>query len=238
MREGLDQSRAYSLPSIYVAAHELKAPLVLMRQLVLELRQAGVSSAQTQTVERLILTVERSLRLVDQLTKTSRLEDGLFETEPLLAETVCKVVADELQPSARQYGQAISVRVSRRAGMVVGHRSLLVALLINLCDNALQHNSLGEKITISAKSSDKGVVFAVRDNGPPMARRQFEAMRTQAGYKALSIASNRPRSSGLGLWIASKFAETMQGELQFTRHRAGGVTVSVLMPYSSQMSLL
>lgn len=236
MSEGLEYPKKQSLPSIYVAAHELKAPLVLMRQLVLELKSSGVS--QAQTVERLILTVERSLRLVDQLTKTSRLEDGLFETEPLMAEAVCQVVASELQPFAKQHGQTIAVRVSRRAGAVVGHRSLLVALLVNLCDNALQHNSLGESVVMSAVAVDRGVKFSVRDNGPPMSRKQFETIRSQAGRQAFPIASDRPRSSGLGLWIASQFAETMQGELNFTRHRSGGVTVSVLMPYSSQMSLL
>lgn len=236
MSEGLEYPKKQSLPSIYVAAHELKAPLVLMRQLVLELKSSGVS--ESQTVERLILTVERSLRLVDQLTKTSRLEDGLFETEPLMAEAVCQVVASELQPFAKQHGQTIAVRVSRRAGAVVGHRSLLVALLVNLCDNALQHNSLGESVVMSAVAEDRGVKFSVRDNGPPMSRKQFEIIRSQTGHQAFPIASDRPRSSGLGLWIASQFAETMQGELKFTRHRSGGVTVSVLMPYSSQMSLL
>ena len=55
-----------SLPSIYVAAHELKAPLILMRQLVLELRSNDVENQET--IERLMLSVERSLRLVDQLT--------------------------------------------------------------------------------------------------------------------------------------------------------------------------
>lgn len=57
-----------SLPSIYVAAHELKAPLVLMRQLALELKSAGADDKVT--IERLLMTVERSLRLVEQLTKT------------------------------------------------------------------------------------------------------------------------------------------------------------------------
>ncbi|NCU30594.1 HAMP domain-containing histidine kinase [Candidatus Saccharibacteria bacterium] len=236
MSEGLDYQKNQSLPSIYVAAHELKAPLVLMRQLVLELKSSG--SPQTRTIERLILTVERSLRLVDQLTKTSRLEDGLFETEPLMAETVCRVVADELNPFARQHGQTISVRVSRRAGAVVGHRSLLVALLVNLCDNALQHNVTGESVVISAEAVEKGVKFSVRDYGPPMSRRQFEMIRSQTGRGAFPIEGDRPRSSGLGLWIASRFADTMQGQLAFIKHRSGGVTVSVLMPYSAQISLL
>lgn len=221
---------------MYVAAHELKAPLILMRQLILELNQSA-HLEQAQTVERLMLSVERSLRLVDQLTKTSRLEDGLFETEPLHAHTMCTIVANELLPFARQHEQRIETKVSRRSGAVVGHRSLLVALLVNLCDNALQHTPHGEKVVISARTQTGGVLFSIRDFGPRMSHRQFEEIRTRAGTGPLPFGT-RPRSSGLGLWIAAQFAEAMKGTLKMTRHNDAGITVSVLLPHAHQLSLL
>ena len=224
-----------SLPSIYVAAHELKAPLILMRQLVLELRSNDVENQET--IERLMLSVERSLRLVEQLTKTSRLNDTLFETEPLQASVLCDVVAHELAPFAKSSGQRIQTRVSRRSGMVVGHRSLLVALLVNLCDNALQHSPKDNDIIISARTRKDGVLFSVRDFGPSMSHRHFRALRDRLSEGPLPV-SDRPRSSGLGLWIASQFAEAMGGELRMTRHMDSGISVSVLMPHSNQLSLL
>lgn len=235
MREDTREPLTTSLPSIYVAAHELKAPLVLMRQLILELKSSDPENART--IERLMLSVERSLRLVDQLTKTSRLEDGLFETEPLLAQALCAVVAEELTPFARQHNQRIVTRASRQSGMVVGHRSLLVALLVNLCDNALQHNPAGQRVIISANARAEGVVFSVRDFGPKLCRKQFDALNSRAGTGPLPLG-NRPRSSGLGLWIAGQFAAAMNGELLLTRHHTEGITVSVLLPHSKQLSLL
>lgn len=226
---------AASLPSIYVAAHELKAPLVLMRQLALELKTTD--SENGATLERLLLTVERSLRLVDQLTKTSRLEDTLFDSEPLLAQTVCHAVADELTPFARASGQKIVARVSRQSGVAVGHRSLLTALLVNLCDNAISHGSHGNTVTMSATATQGGVLFSVRDEGPQMSHRVFNALRMQVGQGPLPMA-DQSRSSGLGLWIASKFAEAMGGTLTMTRHHKAGITVSVLLPHSKQISLL
>lgn len=224
-----------SLPSIYVAAHELKAPLVLMRQLALELKTTDRDN--TQTIERLLLTVERSLRLVEQLTKTSRLEDALFDSEPLLAQTICRAVSEELTPFARASGQEIVTRVSRRTGVAVGHRSLLTALLVNLCDNAILHNSRGGKVIMSAVSTERGVIFSVRDQGPQLSHTFFNALRSQLGNGPMP-ASGRPRSSGLGLWIASRFAAAMGGELRMIRHHEAGITVSVLLPHSKQMSLL
>jgi two-component system sensor histidine kinase KdpD len=225
-----------SLPSIYVAAHELKAPLVLMRQLALELQSAD-SQPDTQTIERLLLTVERSLRLVEQLTKTSRLEDSLFESEPLLARAICQAVSDELTPFARASRQEIVVRVSRKSGVAVGHRSLLTALLVNLCDNAIAHNPAGSKVMIAANASSSGVVFSVRDEGPKISHGMFNAMRSQLGKGPLPIG-DRPRSSGLGLWIASQFAGAMGGTLTMTRHHTTGITISVELPHSKQLSLI
>lgn len=225
-----------SLPSIYVAAHELKAPLVLMRQLALELKSAN-SAEDARTIERLLLTVERSLRLVEQLTKTSRLEDSLFESEPLLARAICQAVSDELAPYAKAAGQEIVVRVSRKSGVAIGHRSLLTALLVNLCDNAITHNPEGSKVVVAANATGKGVLFSVRDEGPRISHSIFDAMRSQVGKGPLP-ASDRPRSSGLGLWIASQFSEAMGGTLTMTRHHATGITVAVELPHSKQMSLI
>lgn len=224
-----------SLPSIYVAAHELKAPLVLMRQLALELRATGSDDAVT--IERLLLTVERSLRLVEQLTKTSRLEDSLFESEPLLARAICQAVSDEMTSYARASGQEIIVRVSRKSGVAIGHRSLLTALLVNLCDNAITHNPAGSKVIVAASATNNGVAFSVRDEGPRISHGLFNAMRSQVGKGPLPIG-DRPRSSGLGLWIASQFTLAMGGTLTMTRHHAAGITVSVELPHSKQMSLL
>lgn len=232
-REGLPV--VASLPSIYVAAHELKAPLVLMRQLSLELRSEDKENQAT--IDRLLITAERSLRLVEQLTKTSRLDDTLFDSEPLLAQAVCHAVSDELTPFAKATGQRIVTRVSRRSGVAVGHRSLLTALLVNLCDNAIAHNPPGSKVFITAKTSKEGVVFAVRDEGPQLSHRSFDAIRSQLSKGPLPMA-DRPRSTGLGLWIASQFADVMGGRLTMTRHHASGITVSVVLPHSKQMSLL
>ena len=68
--------------SLVAAAHELKTPLVLMRQLSIQLAQTDDPRKNTEIIERIRLTAERSLRLTDSLTKSARLADALFELEP------------------------------------------------------------------------------------------------------------------------------------------------------------
>lgn len=61
------------------AAHELKAPLALTRQLALRLGDPSLSEVERERLtHRIVLTSERALRLTSDLTKAARLEDALF----------------------------------------------------------------------------------------------------------------------------------------------------------------
>ena len=80
MQEGKAQAGLWAdSPSFVVAAHELKAPLALIRQLAIEL-EAGEYTALERAVlaQRITLTAERALRLTTDLTKARRLENALF----------------------------------------------------------------------------------------------------------------------------------------------------------------
>jgi signal transduction histidine kinase len=222
------------MPGLLAAAHELKAPLVLIRQLALEFEE---SSGGTETSRRLRYTSERSLRLVSNLTKTARLEDSLFDFEPVEIHSLCSDVAHELLPLAKEYDQHIVLDMPRGSLVSVAHRDLLQALLIGLCDNAIAHNSKGGKVTISARLNDGRVEVAVRDEGPKVASAQLTQLKSRLG-QTIQPLGDRPRSSGLGLWIASQFAAVMSSTIGSVSHRkSAGMSFYVSLPKSRQLSL-
>ena len=227
-----------AMPSVLAAAHELKAPLVLMRQLSYQLEMAGELSADQKIVqERMRLTAERALRLVENITQTSRLNETLFALEPLQVRSVWHEVASEINPLARQMDQQIKVRVPRKPLLAVAHPELLPAILLGLCDNALAHNPSGSQVVLSAKQDKQTVVFSVRDKGPVIDAKAFRELESRLGIAPQPLGA-RPHSSGLGLWIAGSFARAMASRLSVTRHRAGGMTFSLHVPISGQLSLL
>ena len=219
------------VPTILAAAHEMKAPLVLIRQLALELEDANESEA----ARRIRLTAERSLHLVEGLTRAARLEDALFECEPIYLPSLYDEVAHEIEPLSRALGQSVHVVTPTRHLTAIGNRSLLRSVLIGLCDNALTHNLPDHPIVLSARSSQSRVVASVRDFGP--ATSQLRQIRRTVGTSPQAI-SGRPRSSGLGLLIAEQFARHMHAELHLRRHRHHGATFSIDLPASQQLSLL
>lgn len=228
----------FKMPSVLVAAHELKAPLVLMRQLSLELAMHdNATPEQRRAHERMRMTAERTLRLVENITKASRLQDGLFSMEPLQAASLWHNVLNEVQPLARSMEQTVELKVPKRSLLVVGHRELLPAVLMSLCDNAVSHTAKGGALRVSARSRGHEVEFSVRDDGPVISRQAFENLSSRLGTSPQPLGT-RPTSSGLGLWIAGEFAKSMSSRLEVTRHRSGGMTFSLLVPTSQQLSLL
>lgn len=233
----IETTEKFVLPSVIAAAHELKTPLVLMRQLALQLAHDPSADERQQIIhERMRLTAERSLRFVEGITKAASLEDSLLESEPIELQSLLQEVAHELSPLALQSGHQFEVRTPRRSICLVGHREFLTSLMLNLCDNALTYSQPGKPIVLGGTQQADRIRLSVRDHGPVMSRTRFSQLSGKLGQP--QTPSGHPRSSGLGLWIADTFARTMDSELELTRHHSGGLTFSVALPRSQQLRLI
>jgi two-component system sensor histidine kinase QseC len=223
--------------SIIAAAHELKAPLALLRQLSFELESTTDENHRREIIRRIRLTTERSLRLTDNLTKMARLGDAMFEMEPVQLSGLCHEVADELMPLSKSLGISFDIKVGKKPVVVVGHRELMRSLMIGLLDNALQYNQNEQPIQISVRLSAGKAMILVRDRGPIISLNQYRKLTNSLGNQAMPISA-RPLSSGLGLVIADRFVGAMRGRLSISRHRAGGMTFKVHLPLSRQLGLM
>ena len=223
--------------SLIAAAHELKTPLCLMRQLTIELENTADEKRKVEIIRRMRLTTERSLRLTDNLTKMARLEDAMFEMEPIQLSGLIHEVIDELSPLSKALKQNLVVKTGKRPLIAVGHRELLRSLMMGLIDNALQYNRVGKDICVSTRVRRGENVIEVHDNGSIMDLGQYRQLAGNLGKKATPI-TDRPMSSGLGLLIANRFANAMHGHLSMSRHHSGGVTFRAHLPISSQLNLL
>lgn len=224
----------FALPSLVAAAHELKAPLAVVRQLALAIQdEAAEPDDIMKMVERITLTSERALRLTSDLTQGSRLQDALFELEPLDVLPLCRDVVDELSPLYRARGHELVMSRSRRGlPLAVGHRDLLRRILINFADNALHYATADGRVELFAtyRRKDDIIRLGVRDYGPGLESNiKFFERPAKLTY--------RPTSSGLGLYLAKQFAEAMNAEVGVTRHR-DGASFYVDIAKSTQLRLL
>ena len=219
---------------IFVAAHELKSPLTLMRQLALSMDFADEKSLKS-TQNKLVQVSDRALRQVNDLTKISRLEDGLFALEPVSIRAVCDEVTSELRFLYRENHRDISEKYTNRSKLVIANRELLYSVIYNFCSNAMHYSEEGTKAVISVRDKKGRVEINVRDFGPSLPTKIWKEMKHGWISNPTSVAM-RPGSSGLGLYIASKFSKYMHGEVSAVRHK-DGTSFTLILPISKQASL-
>lgn len=223
-----------NLADIAVAAHELKAPLAVIRQLALELGDNTLDEHERTVISRQIeLIAERGLRFTGNITKAEQLT--LLETDPINPAQVCYEVVHELQPLYAAHQRVIRFRGMRRAPLVIANHDLLRRILLNFGDNALHYGDENGIVELFAqlKKNQHSVRLGVRDYGPMVPANTWRQL---AGAAPQAVHA-RPDSSGLGLKIVSEFAQAIGGQVGAIRHR-DGASFYVELPLSRQLTLL
>lgn len=225
------------ISTIGVAAHELKSPLVLLRQLSLELANSELTEAErTRVVDQMRHISEKALRLTSDLTRTES-QQSLFTLSPVNPLDVARDVRSELEGLYKAHGRVLKVRRIRHLPPVIANRDLLRRILLNFADNALHYADIEGAVELQAQLlAERSVVrLSVRDYGPHMPRSHWRKL-TRTLHEGQPV-HQRPQSSGLGLYIAHQFATHMNGRIGAIRHQ-DGASFYVELPVSHQLSLL
>ena len=224
--------------SFLVAAHEMKTPLSIIRQLSLTLNDddTEISDDERSRILRQIdITSERALRLVQDLTKISKLEDTMFELEPINSKKICHDVVSEISDVFKLHNRVIRFKNVRKNELIVANYELLRSVLMNFSDNALYSSNEKTEVEIKVSNVGEKVRISVRDFGDELPLSIWRAVKKQ-NHQPVQ-ASSRPQSSGLGIFIAQSFATAMGAKIGVIRHRNGS-TFYIDLNRSGQLSLL
>ena len=203
---------------ILVAAHELKEPLSTLRQLALSFDEMDEPNELVR--EKMISVSERAIRQVNDLMKLRRLDDNMLGMEPIAVRPVCDEVMRELEYLFKYNKRDLFVKYSGREQLVNANRELLSSVIYNFLLNAIHYTADGARAELMVNEVKDKVRILVRDYGPALPMDVWREMKRGWIKKPTSIAM-RPGSSGLGLFIASKFSQYMNAEVGAVRHRDG-----------------
>ncbi|MDQ2651647.1 MAG: PAS domain S-box protein [Chloroflexota bacterium] len=214
-------------------SHELRTPL----QAVLgytELLLANAASKLTVEERNDLRYIQqgglRMLNLINQLLDLSRIEAGRLEVahKPVDLAEIVELVRQDVAPQASQKGLALRIDLPASLPPVVGDPERLRQILLNLVGNAVKFTDAG-LVTIRATVQDVVVAITVTDTGigiPPEDLPQiFEAFR-----QADNTLARRHGGAGLGLAIAQRLAELMEGEITVESRQEEGSTFTLVMP--------
>lgn len=218
---------------ILALAEELKRPLVTMRQLAFSFDGASLADERVRT--EMVSVSDRAIKQVNDLLKLKRLENGLFTMEPVAVRGICDEAMAETMRLFKYNRCELFVKYQNRAKLVTANRDLFKSIIYNFLLSAVHYADGSEGARLIVRDARDKVRVIVRDYGPALPIDVWREMRRGWLEKPKSIAM-RPGTSGLGLFIASKFSEYMNAKIGVVRHR-DGTSFYVELPISKQMSL-
>lgn len=223
--------RANHAKSQFVTAlsHELRTPLQAITGFTENLQTLDLSPEQRQVaLERIRVASAHILAIVDDVLDLARVEAGAMPID--LAEFDARAVVTEsvelIQPLADRH--AVVIEHAGPTALVRGDRRRLQQVMLNLLANAVRFSPEGSTVHASTESGEGCVCLHVVDAGPGIPADLLA--RLFVPFDRLGADAGREGGAGLGLVLARRLAEAMDGALDVASVVGSGTHVTVTLP--------
>jgi signal transduction histidine kinase len=213
---------------VALVSHELRAPLTNIQtglEVVLD------SADETETAESLELIMAETSRLggfVETILDLSALEAGRFPIQ-LRSLSLQEIVHDVCRKFKKQsVGERILLNVSADTPYVVADDQGVRSVLYHLLDNAIKYAPEGD-IHLNAITQDDHVTISISDSGPGIPEEEREKV-FEMFYRMDSRDSRAVYGRGLGLNLARRFLDVMDGGIEIADSKPKGTEVRFWLP--------
>jgi two-component system heavy metal sensor histidine kinase CusS len=198
------------------AAHELRAPLTLMRaELEGVLKDGQGSDTGRELARALIAETDRLSRLADRLLLLAQADAGKLAPHRAVVDVADLVeeTGDRWRPLAAAKGIGLVVRAPD-SGSLLGDAELLGRLLDNLLDNAIRSTPHDGRVEIAAA---------------PLAS-EFRPRLFERFSRVQGARSRESGGAGLGLALCAAIAIAHEGSIRLEDGPGGGARFTVRLP--------
>jgi two-component system, sensor histidine kinase and response regulator len=235
IRDITDQAQLNEMKSDFInrASHELRTPLT-SAMLMAELIQEGGTQEELQEYWRTLQSeLNRQKILIDRLLIAGRLESGMMTLEhtpidliPVLEESIMAVMA-----IANKRRVTLDLKTGRRQVSIVGDKSGLQQVFINLINNAAKFSPEGSAVTINVIEAEDEVRVSISDKGLGIPSESLQYL-FERFYRAKNVTIAEIPGSGIGLYIVKSIVEELGGKIHVESELNKGTTFIVSLQRS------
>ena len=229
LRQARQHNREYQ-EYIELWVHEIKLPIAAAK---LTLDNSPNSKEKTN----LYLEIQRIENYIEQVLYFARINETThsFLLRPVSLETVMQQV---IQQHARVFiYKKVKIELSDEvAREVITDQKWLEFILNQIIGNALKYTAVGTGvIQIAVEETNEYIRLNVTDNGVGITSQDLKRV-FEKGYTGEN-GHHLSKSTGMGLYISKKLADTLAIKLTIRSTPNQGTTVSLLFPKTTEMSL-
>ncbi|HWQ45790.1 MAG TPA: ATP-binding protein [Longilinea sp.] len=212
-------------------SHELRTPLASLKALVETLQEGALTDppAARRFLTHMDTEIDNLTQMVQELLELSRIESGKVPLVKKMVHpcTLIKSAVDRMNMQAKRAGLTLITECPNELPEVRADAERIEQVFMNLIHNAIKFTPPGGKITVTAKTKEKEVIFQVTDTGVGIApddlsrifERFFKADRARSG-----------KGTGLGLSISRHLIEAHGGRIWAESQELRGSTFYFSLP--------
>ena len=215
-------------------SHELRTPLTNVRSYAETIRDAGDDiprEMENNFLDIIITETDRMTHIVQDLLTLSRLDSGradmVFTRFPF-GDAIESVVRSN-QLNARQRGHELTYAPEDTLPLIVGDRSRLEQVMMNILGNAIKYTPDGGHIRVTAGAGTDTVWMEVCDDGIGIPDKDRDRIFDRF-YRVDKARSRESGGTGLGLSIAKEIVQRHHGTISLAPHEGPGTTVRLELP--------
>ncbi len=213
------------------AAHELRTPLAVMRNIA----EVALRSPRDQEHYRRVLgdvleEVERMTRLAEQLLFLCREDAGLvpLAMKGMRLDELMREVTEHMSVVAEAKGLTMESRDLARCP-VRADADQLRRVLFNFLDNAIKFTPAGGTIRVGLNTSDRNACLTVSDTGVGIPAEHIPHV-FERFYRVDPARGQESSGTGLGLAICRSVAEAHGGHVRIESEVGRGTRVILMIP--------
>ena len=226
MANELENSEQIKNDFISSVSHELRTPLTAIKGWAETLQSGYEPETFNKGMKVISGETNRLEQMVEELLDFSRIQSGRFTMQMQTIDVIAELEDALLLYIDRAKKENITLTYNEPQFMcaVVGDKSRLRQVFINVIDNAFKYTEAGN-IEVLAEKNDSSVVISVADTGCGIAPEDLPKVK-QKFYKA----NRTKRGSGIGLAVADEIIGMHGGMMEIESTLGVGTTVTIVLP--------
>ena len=214
-------------------SHELRTPITSIRSYAETLTDSEDLPKETekQFLGVILNESDRMTNIVADLLTLSKFDAGsiAFNFERFSFEHSIQDIHSAMLLEAQKHRHTFTVETASPLPDIVGDRSRIEQVLINMVTNAVKYTPDGGRIVLAAGSDGKNVWASVRDNGIGIPAEDVDKVFDRF-YRVDKARSRESGGTGLGLSIAKEIVMRHNGALTLESEKGEGTVITMVLP--------